>query len=203
MMSGSVRGAWERVHWIPVSPSGSVDYRRKQTSWHLAVAANIRIVNKHLSFTTAVNVLEIAGPGVCLQWASRITRKTCVVAGRHWWEITKLEKRFEIFRFWCMPLFLYVLMFSVRQQWGNLEVELEIIQRRQVHVQNGHSQNTLTAALLRLMDYVIDVFCSRIAHSGLVWSSFSPVVCWDDWIVFKYINWAQFLSGVNQPDQRV
>lgn len=67
---------------------GCVDYHRKQTSWHLAVAANIRIVNKHPSFTTAVNVLEIAGVGIRLQWASRITRKTCVIAGRHWLEIT-------------------------------------------------------------------------------------------------------------------
>lgn len=54
----------ERAHWIPVSKTGCVDYHRKQASWHLAVAANIRIVNKHLSFTTAVNVLQIAGVGI-------------------------------------------------------------------------------------------------------------------------------------------
>lgn len=104
MMSGGVRGAWERVHRTPVSQTGCVDYHRKQTSWHLAVAANIRIVNKHLSFRTAVNVLEIAGVGICLQWASRITRKTRMVAGRRWLEITNSKKRFQMPRLFWMRL---------------------------------------------------------------------------------------------------
>lgn len=34
-------------------------------------------------------------------------------------------------------------------------------------MQNRHSQNTLTAALLRLMDYVIDVFTPGLHIQGL------------------------------------
>lgn len=62
---------------------------------------------------------------------------------------------------------LSVLKFCVEQKWGNLEIELEVIQRRQVHVQKRHSQNTLTAALLRLMDYVINVFTPGLHIQGL------------------------------------
>lgn len=62
---------------------------------------------------------------------------------------------------------LSVLKFCVQHKWGNLEVELEIIHRRQVHVQNRHSQNTLTAVLLRLMDYVINVFTPGLHTRGL------------------------------------
>lgn len=69
MMSEGVREV-QTVYENPISQTGCVDYHRKQTPWHLPTPAGISVVNKH---PTAANVPQIAEPGICLQYAARIT----------------------------------------------------------------------------------------------------------------------------------